>query len=1001
MSFYNPYLVQKTFVKKAKASPKREYTRLVPKCFKNPGAPGVISITNEAAPVCFIGEKETPIFLKDEKESLWTSRKPKPQTQFLEEQSLIFHIYDIVETSYNHEKCEEIPFKFQTDIIPSGIVLKLIGRTQENYSVCVNVFRQNVYFYVRVPSGLNLDFIIQQTIKGQFQKQTCSYHFIKTMKKILNYYDTEQYEVFQVFLSSATSMSLLSDRLVAAGCEVFETNVDATRRFIIDNNFSTFGWYHCKAAIPRLNYRDSWTDLEFDCAVEDLEFNVEKNDWPNYTIMSFDIECIGENGFPNATKDTDMILQISCVLWAINSNSKPQNILLSLGTCDPIEDTEVFECPSELDMLYLFFTLLRDLNIEFVTGYNISNFDFSYIIDRATLVYNFDLKNFTKVKSSSMFEVHKPKNSSAGFMRAVSKVKISGLVPIDMYIVCKDKLSLSNYKLNTVAKECVGEQKEDVSYKEIPTLFRKGPKGRSKLGLYCVKDSVLVLDLLKFFMTHVEISEIAKIAKIPTRRVLTDGQQIRVFSCLLDVAKQKNFILPVNTNSGSESYQGATVIDPIPGFYNTPVLVVDFASLYPTIIQAHNLCYSTMIPGDKMHLHTNLSPDDYETFNLSSGVVHFVKKHKTVSLLATLLDVWLAKRKSIRKTLTTVSDPVTKTILDKQQLAIKVTCNAVYGFTGVASGILPCLKIAETVTFQGRKMLERSKECIEAITPEKLSQIISRPVMCQTGAMFRVIYGDTDSLFTECRGYSPEEVNSFCDQLAAYITQKLFVSPIKLEAEKTFTCLILLTKKRYIGIMSNNKLLMKGVDLVRKTACKFVQDTTKSILNLVMQDEDVKAAACSLCSKTVVDIYSNGLPPGFLKVIDVLNASYQQLKYNQVPIHQLSYSTELSRPVSYYKTLSLPHLVVYNKMVQRNEELPQIHDRIPYVFIDTKCKLKSEMAEDPNYVAHHKIPLAVNLYFDKVVHGAANILQCLFENDSDKAVKVLYNFLNLPFNFHQ
>nr|AFM85236.1 DNA polymerase [Myotis ricketti herpesvirus 2] len=1008
MSFYNPYLVQKKFIKPKNQvqdtpkKPRKEYTRIFPKCFKTPGESGIVSVTGDAEPVCFVGGIQKPILCDDGSKSLWSSLKKKSAlTCFQDECSLTFHVYDIVETSYGHDMCESVPCKFQTDIIPSGTVLKLLGRTQENYSVCVNVFRQQLYFYVMVPDGLNLDFIIQQTIRGQFGKSSCSYTFSPTRKKILREYSTEEYEVFQVFLSSHGPMDLLSERLVAAGCEVFETNVDATRRFILDHNFSTFGWYHCTSAIPRIRDRDSWTDLEFDCSVDDLKFFSERTDWPEYQIMSFDIECIGECGFPNPIRDEDMILQISCVLWSVGSSQRPKNILLNVGTCDPVEDTEVYECPSELDMLYLFFTLIRDFDVEFVTGYNISNFDFPYIIDRATQVYNFNLKEFTRVKSSSMFEVHKPKNSTAGFMRAVSKVKISGLVPIDMYQVCKDKLSLSNYKLNTVAKECVGEQKEDVSYRDIPHLFRDGPGGRSKLGLYCVKDSVLVLDLLKYFMTHIEISEIAKIAKIPTRRVLTDGQQIRVFSCLLEVARRENYILPVNHNSESDTYQGATVINPIPGFYNTPVLVVDFASLYPTIIQGHNLCYSTIIPDGQLHLHSDLKPGDYETFELSSGVVHFVKKHKAVSLLATLLNVWLAKRKSIRKTLATVSDPSTRTILDKQQLAIKVTCNAVYGFTGVASGILPCLKIAETVTFQGRRMLEKSKEYIESLTPDMLSHIIQGPVNHSPGASFRVIYGDTDSLFIECRGYQSEEVMSFCDRLASHVTDTLFVDPIKLEAEKTFKCLILLTKKRYIGMMTTDKLLMKGVDLVRKTACKFVQNTTRSILDLVMQNEKVKEAACVLCSKKVNDIYKQGLPPDFLQVIDVLNYSYKQLKNNQVPINHLSFSTELSRPISYYKTLT-PHMLALNKKMRlTNEQLHQIHDRIPYVFIETTCKLKSEMAEDPAYVAQNNVPLAVDLYFDKVIHGVANILQCLFENDSDKAVKVLYNFVDLPFKMHK
>nr|UTK45379.1 DNA polymerase catalytic subunit [Equid gammaherpesvirus 5] len=1012
MSFYNPYLVKRSFLKKAApARPVREYTRIIPKCFKTPGAAGVIPHTSTLEPVCFVGDRETPILLGDGSKSLWT-RRERPAAGELggggsmggEGGALSFHVYDIIETVYSQDRCDHVPFQFQTDIIPSGTVLKLLGRTADDRSVCVNVFRQELYFYAEVPEGLRLDFIIQQSSREGFGCSQGRYSYQKTRKRVLKQYSVETREVYKIFASSSGFVDLLADRLTAAGCEVFETNVDAARRFIIDRGFSTFGWYSCSAAVPRLGAgRDSWTELEYDCAVGDLEFYPERSEWPGYNIMSFDIECMGESGFPNAARDEDMILQISCVIWKEGSKgAAPRSILLNLGTCSPIEGVEVYECPSELDLLYLFLTMIRDMDLEFVTGYNISNFDFPYILDRASQVYNLNPKEFTRTRSASIFEVHKPKNSSSsGFMRAVSKVKVAGVVPVDMYQVCREKLSLSNYKLDTVAKECVGEKKDDVSYKEIPHLFRQGPEGRAKLGTYCVKDSALVLDLLKYFMTHVEISEIAKIAKIPTRRVLTDGQQIRVFSCLLDVAGRQGFILPSGNKESSEGYQGATVIDPTPGFYNTPVLVVDFASLYPTIIQAHNLCYSTMIPGDQLYLHPHLSPGDYETFELSSGAVHFVKKHKTASLLATLLNAWLAKRKAIRRALAAEADEATRTILDKQQLAIKVTCNAVYGFTGVASGILPCLKIAETVTFQGRRMLERSKRYIEAVTPEGLAAILRRPVAaCDPEASFKVIYGDTDSLFIHCRGYSPEAVTGFCDELAAHMTHTLFVDPIKLEAEKTFTCLILLTKKRYIGMMTTGKVLMKGVDLVRKTACKFVQETTKAVLDLVLRDEGVRAAAERLCSMRVEEVYRRGLPAGFLKVVDVLNDSYRRLRLNLVPASQLSFSTELSRPISYYKTLTLPHLVVYNKIMQRNEELPQIHDRIAYVFVQPskgeKCKLKSDLAEDPAYAAQHGIPPAVDLYFDKVVHGAANILQCLFENDSDKAVKVIYNFVDLP-----
>ncbi|AAC95533.1 DNA polymerase [Ateline gammaherpesvirus 3] len=997
MEFYNPYLTKKLAGSKMLKSctTKQPICRLVPKCFRNPSDRGIVSVSSFAPPTYFYNGSENMVYLGNN-QSMWHLKRPCKTIEPVE-QSITFHIYDIVETTYSEDRCNDVPFKFQTDIIPNGTVLKLLGRTLDGASVCANVFGQKIYFYVKVPEGGNITYLMKQALNEKLGPR-CSYQTELVKKKILSRYDPDEHEVFKVTISSSHSVYKVSDYLVANGCEIFETNVDAIRRFIIDNNFSTFGWYTCKSACFRTTNRDSYTDIEFDCGYNDLEFHAERTEWPPYNIMAFDIECIGEKGFPCAKNEGDLIIQISCVFWQVGTPDTTKNMLLSLGTCAAVEDSEVYEFPSEADMLHGFFTILRDFNVEIITGYNISNFDLPYLIDRATQIYNIKLSDYSRVKSGSIFQVHMPKDMGNGFMRSVSKIKISGIIAIDMYIVCKDKLSLSNYKLDTVADHCIGAKKEDVSYKDILPLFMSGPEGRAKIGRYCVIDSVLVLKLLMFFKTHVEISEIAKLAKIPTRRVLTDGQQIRVFSCLLAAARAENYILPVSNNVNTDGFQGATVITPIPGFYNNAVLVVDFASLYPSIIQAHNLCYSTLIPHNSLHNYPYLKSSDYETFMLSSGPIHFVKKHIQTSLLSKLLTVWLSKRKAIRQKLAQCEDQDTKTILDKQQLAIKVTCNAVYGFTGVASGLLPCISIAETVTLQGRTMLEKSKAFIEEMTPVRLQEIVPHKLNHEHEAKFRVIYGDTDSLFVECVGYSVDTVVRFGDFLATFTSEKLFNAPIKLESEKTFQCLLLLAKKRYIGILSNDKLLMKGVDLVRKTACKFVQKTSSKILNLILKDPEVKAAAQLLSKKDPDYAFREGLPDGFLKVIDILNESYENLRTGKVSMDDLTFSTELSRPISSYKTENLPHLTVYKKIIKRQEEPPQIHDRIPYVFVGKTATCISTMAEDPTYAVQHNIPIARDLYFDKLIHGVANIIQCLFK-DSNKTVSVLYNFVSIPFLF--
>ncbi|ACY41087.1 DNA polymerase catalytic subunit [Wood mouse herpesvirus] len=1000
MNFYNPYL-RKGSKRKAdqpcqeRTGPVENIQRLIPLCFETPGTSGYKTFNSTLPPVTFLDDRQINLPLQPGR-SPWTppNHTPSPKQRSGLVENLKFHVYDIISSCYSQDRCEDVPFRFQADIIPSGTVVHLLGKLENGQSVCVNVFGQKIYFYAKAPNSLVLSSAIQEVMSQFKGKRGPSFHITQEEKIPLVTYTEELTKVYKVTLSSSQLLYPICDKLKALGIDLFETNVDACQRFMIDNNFSTFGWYTCDVADLRQSKKDSLCQLELDCGLENICHHPELSSWPPYNIMSFDIECLGECGFPCALKEHDCIIQISCVTWncATNSISK---LLFSLGTCDPIEGTEVYECPSEYDLLMGFLIFMRDSGVEFIAGYNIANFDLPYIIDRATQIYNIDCTQFTKLLTMRTFEVRKPIDSGAGFMRAQTKIRISGVIPVDMYTVCKDKLSLSDYKLNTVAKHCLNMEKEDVSYKDIPVLFKDGPTGRAKIGTYCVMDSQLVLDLLKYFMAHIEIAEIGKLAKIPVRRVLTDGQQIRVFSSLLDAARRENYILPSNQAKCSNSgYQGATVIDPITGFYNTPVLVVDFASLYPSIIQAHNLCYSTIIPDNKLQMFPNLTPTDYETFTLPSGTVHFVKKHRKCSLLSRLLTKWLAKRKEIRAQLAACDDPITKTILDKQQLAIKVTCNSVYGFTGVASGMLPCLQIAETITYQGRKMLEKSRAYIENITSATLGALMHKTY--NPDAYFRVIYGDTDSLFVETQGYTLEEVVEFGEMLADTTTKALFVQPIKLEAEKTFKSLLMITKKRYVGTLSNNKLLLKGVDLVRKTACKFVQSATSTVVSLILNDNDVRAAAQTMSNWGKLDVYRKGLPSGFSKVIEALNHNHSQLISNSVDIDHLTFTTELSKPLTEYKTTNLPHLAVFKKLVSRQEELPQIHDRIPYVFIDGSEKgLKSDLAEHPTYVRQQNLRIAHKVYFDKLVHSVANIIQCLFDNDTDYTVKILYNFLNI------
>lgn len=147
------------------------------------------------------------------------------------------------------------------------------------------------------------------------------------------------------------------------------------------------------------------------------------------------------------------------------------------------------------------------------------------------------------------------------------------------------------------------------------------------------------------------------------------------------------------------------MIEPKKGFYMEPVATLDFASLYPSIMMAHNLCYTTLVLPSQRHLFAD-RPEDLTT--TPSGDT-FVKPSVRRGILPEILEELLAARKRAKADLKNATDPMERAVLDGRQLALKISANSVYGFTGAqvrvrGSGCLAwsvCLFDAEEDGAQG------------------------------------------------------------------------------------------------------------------------------------------------------------------------------------------------------------------------------------------------------------------------------------------------------------
>lgn len=1079
--FFNPYL----HTKKARRDWRREraidnkesFLQIVPRGVLYDGATGLIKTQCELSPRMFFEDREYVL----DPAMIWPGLDIAASGEAVPPCDFTFHTFDQVVSLVFAESGEEVPVRWRQHISPAGNVIRLFGATALGTPVCVNVFGQKSYFYCEARPDEDLRDVIHDLADRVSEPRTPFTVSISSARKssLCGYGLGDIPHLYRVSFNNWSMGRKIGALMVEEGRKAYEIGVDPLARFLIDRKIPSFGWLRVERFSRRCNSQTSTAVIELDCQVGDVSAGQPLPNWPPYRCLSFDIECMSASGaFPQAELLDDIVIQISCVCFVVGGFGMhrftfAEKHLFTIGSCAPVDDVWIYTFPSEYEMLLGFFIFFNRFSPDFLTGYNINGFDLKYLLYRLGRVYQTDAGRFTKLRRGGRFFVNSPDGSGDAFGGRSGAIKVfcAGTVVLDMYPVCSAKTSAPNYKLDTMAERYLGQHKEDLSYKEIPAAFLGGEDGRARVGKYCVQDAVLVKDLFETIAYHYEAAAIANLARIPIRRVIFDGQQIRIYTCILEECSVRDMVLPSlhpsfssnvegvpdgieagdaedegegvatrrkkkrprsvldaedendlegedgddggdcrdngleknsqGSTSGNVGYQGATVLEPECGYHHVPILVFDFASLYPSIIMSNNLCYSTLLVDGSPPV-----PDEdvLEVVVGEGKRYRFVKDHVRRSLLADLLVRWLKQRKVVRDAMKACGDERQRMFMDKQQLALKVTCNAFYGFTGVSAGMLPCLPIASSITKIGRDMLLATSAYMERQCNDYhflVSEIGVPPEAIDPDALrVKIVYGDTDSVFVGFRGVDRDVLVRVAGTLAAAVTRDLFRDPVRLEFEKMFASLMMICKKRYIGkVYGEDKLCMKGVDLVRRTACAFVKDIVSEIVDVIFHDESVSEGAMQLSEMSFEDLRRQGVPVGFSPVIRRLCDARDDLFLERVSVNRLVLSSVLSQDVSRYKQKNLPHLAVYRSLVQRGEGLPSIGDRIEYVLTcPTESKKRApnyEVAEDPGHVREFKIPIHADKYFDQVVKAVTNVLLPVFPKDMPKRER-FFNHV-LPF----
>uniref|UniRef100_A0AAQ6A4A5 DNA polymerase n=1 Tax=Amphiprion ocellaris TaxID=80972 RepID=A0AAQ6A4A5_AMPOC len=842
-------------------------------------------------------------------------------------------------------------------------IIRMFGVTDSGNSVCCHVHGFAPYFYVPAPSGFTSAYL------GEFQRELNSV-VLKDMRSnkdnisvtvlavdithkenMYGYHGKQSLDFLQITMAMPRLIAP-AKRLLEQGfkfgpfplqCyQAFEANIDFEIRFMVDSDVVGCCWIELPKDKYRLREEKNVTNdsqhpsmvslcqYEVDVGWTDLISHPAEGKWQRIAplrVLSFDIECAGRKGiFPEPDKDP--VIQIASMVQRQGETEPFIRTVFTLQTCASIVGSQILCFTQEKQLLQAWAEFLRTVDPDIITGYNIQNFDFPYLLNRAAALkvnyfpYLGRIRNTKSVLRDLNFQ------SKQMGRRENKTINMEGRVQFDLLQVLLRDYKLRSYSLNAVSFHFLQEQKEDVQHSIITDLQNGNEQTRRRLAVYCLKDAYLPLRLLQKLMCVINYMEMARVTGVPLTYLLSRGQQIKVVSQLL----RQDSTAPVVCGKFS-LFINVSTLPSLCRYYSVPIATLDFSSLYPSIMMAHNLCYTTLLQKGSVQK-LGLSPDDF--IKTPTGD-QFVKSSVRKGLLPEILENLLSARKRAKAELKKETDPFKKQVLDGRQLALKISANSVYGFTGAQVGKLPCLEISQSVTGFGRQMIETTKKLVES------KYTLSNGYQADA----KVIYGDTDSVMVKLGVATVSEAMEIGREAAEWVSSH-FTPPIKLEFEKVYYPYLLINKKRYAGLYfsssadTHEKMDCKGIETVRRDNCPLVANLINTCLQKILIDRDPQGA------------------------VDHAKEVISDLLCNRIDISQLVITKELTRTAQEYAGKQA-HVELAERMRKRDAgSAPNLGDRVPYVIIKAAKGAAAYMkSEDPIYVLENNIPIDTQYYLEQ------------------------------------
>jgi DNA polymerase I len=481
---------------------------------------------------------------------------------------------------------------------------------------------------------------------------------------------------------------------------------------------------------------------------------------PALTTLSFDIE--------NAIKERTIFTVCGVVQRA-----------------DGTRATFRFGDPDERKILQEFAEIVRREDPDVVTGYNIGGYDFPLLIERGVALH---LPPFALGR-----DLQPAKDAGERLWR------MAGRIVADAWWAVRRDLRPKQETLQFVARTLLGDAKLDVDRRNIAAEWAASPE---RVMEYCEHDADLALRILQRLRVVEKAADLATVAHLPLEEGLNGRTSQFIDALLIPRADRRGIGVPMNHRARRENpIEGGYVHTIRAGIYRW-VVVLDFKSMYPSIIISKNLCFTT------------LSPDGGTQ---SPSGARFLSPDQRAGIIPEILRELLSDRDRFRKASAAAATKELHDYYDGLQNAVKILMNSFYGVLASSFYRFTDKEIGAAITSFAR----------EAIT-----SIIAQ----LQGEGYEVVYSDTDSVFVR----SPTPSLPGAKEFGEAVSKRFSATGVQFEFQSVYESLFSHgAKKRYVGrtVWPKEELVVRGYETRRTDAFDYQSESLMEVFDLVLKGD--------------------------------------------------------------------------------------------------------------------------------------------------------------------